>query len=89
MDLSRITIQVQRLDAQTSRVSIDCRPPSGVGNLNAVYDLGRNLHYANHLALYLRRESQQTAAVERLSHQSDETATGGQSGGQDEQQQKF
>jgi hypothetical protein len=61
-DFSRLTIQLQRLDEQTTRVHLESRANS----VFDLYDLGKNLHYVNELALFLRRESHQQAAIERL-----------------------
>ncbi len=63
IDFSKLDIQLQRLDAQTTRIHIESQPAS----IFDFYDMGKNLHYVNHLALYLRRESQQMqAAATRL-----------------------
>lgn len=54
IDFSKLDIQLQRLDAQTTRIHIESQPAS----VFDAYDMGKNLHYVNHVALYLRRESQ-------------------------------
>lgn len=61
-DFSRIDIQLQRIDSQTTRIRIESK-----NNIpGEVYDLGKNLHYVNELALYLRRESQHMSAEAHL-----------------------
>ncbi len=69
-DFSKVTIQLQRLDTQTTRLHIESKP----ANPLEVYDMGRHMHYVNQLALTLRKASQQANATSRLgeAHQSDE-----------------
>ena len=62
IDFSRIEIQLQRLDSQSTRIKIDSRPTNPL----EMMDLGRHTHYVNHLALYLRKESQQQRAMRNL-----------------------
>jgi hypothetical protein len=62
IDFSRITIRLQRVDTHTTRVQIESQPAS----ILTEYDLGKNMHYVNHLALHLRRESDQRQAARRL-----------------------
>jgi hypothetical protein len=62
LDFSRITIQVERIDATTTRLYLEGKAHMLWDN----YDLGKNLHYVNTLALFLRRESQQHHAEKRL-----------------------
>jgi len=62
LDFSRISLRLQRLDAGTTRIQISSSP-----GMWHEYDLGRNMHYVNHLALHLRRESDQRQAAGRLS----------------------
>lgn len=54
VDFSRIEIQLQRIDADTTRIRIDSRPTMPL----EVYDLARHMHYVNHLALHLREASE-------------------------------
>jgi len=62
-DFSRIEIRLEKVDSQTTRVHID----SKANTIFDVYDFGKNLHYVNQIALYLRKESQQSTAESRLS----------------------
>jgi len=67
-DFSRIEIQLQRLDNHTTRIQIESK-----NNIpNEIYDLGKNLHYVNEIALFLRRESQQMEDETRLDDKSTE-----------------
>ncbi|GAB5491141.1 MAG: hypothetical protein Phog2KO_13560 [Phototrophicaceae bacterium] len=50
---SRVTVQLQRLDNQTTRLQIDSAPTSQLDTL----DFGRHAHYVNTLALYMRQAS--------------------------------
>lgn len=61
-DFSRIHIRLEELNATTTRIYID----SKANRMLDMYDLGKNLHYVNQIALYLRRESQQSRAESRL-----------------------
>ena len=63
IDFSRITIRLTKIDSQTTQVHVD----SKANTIFDMYDLGKNLHYVNEIALYLRRESQQMQAESRLS----------------------
>ena len=63
VDFSRIEILLQKIDSQTTRIRIESKANTFVN----MYDLGKNLHYVNQIALYLRRESQQYSAESRLS----------------------
>lgn len=70
-DFSKINIQLQRLDNQTTRIRIESQ-----NNIpNEIYDLGKNLHYVNEIALFLRRESQQIDAESRLADTESDDAT--------------
>lgn len=62
VDFSRITIQLKKVDNTTTRVHIE----SQANTVFDTYDMGKNMHYVNQLALYLRKESQQRSAESRL-----------------------
>lgn len=62
-DFSRIEILFQKVDSHTTQICIE----SKANSIFDMYDLGKNLHYVNQIALYLRRESQQYGAESRLS----------------------
>lgn len=62
IDFSRIQIRLEAVDKYTTRVHIESR----ANTVFDTYDLGKNLHYVNTIALYLRRESQQLEAGLRL-----------------------
>ena len=69
IDFSRIMIRLEKVDSQTTRVHIESKGHT----MMDMYDFGKNLHYVNQIALYLRKESQQSVAESRLSvSQSDE-----------------
>lgn len=59
---SKTEIRLQRIDTQTTRISIESQPNGIVDE----FDMGKNLHYVNHMALYLRSQSQHTQAESRL-----------------------
>lgn len=61
-DFSRITIRLDQLDTHMTQIHIESKPNIAFD----IYDLGKNLHYVNMIALYLRRESQQLSAESRL-----------------------
>ena len=61
-DFSRINIQLQRLDNNSTRLEIESRPANPI----ETYDLGRNTHYVNHLALAIRKASREQAASNNL-----------------------
>lgn len=63
IDFSRIEIHLEKIDLHTTRIHIE----SKANTIVDMYDLGKNLHYVNEIALYLRRESQQMQAESRLS----------------------
>lgn len=62
-DFSRIEILFQKVDPHTTQIRIE----SKANSIFDMYDPGKNLHYVNQIALYLRRESQQYGAESRLS----------------------
>lgn len=62
LPFSRITIQLQQIDATTTAIDIQ----SDGRWMAEVYDLGRNLHYVNHLARAIRQQSQTMTAVDHL-----------------------
>lgn len=62
VDFSRIEIHLQRIDDHTTRLRIDSQPTNPL----EVYDMARHTHYVNHLAVYLRRESDLQRASTRL-----------------------
>lgn len=63
MDFSRIDLQLEEVDSATTRIIISSKPAM----LGEYYDLGKNLHYVNLLAKYMRYHSHQMSAEERLS----------------------
>lgn len=63
VDFSRIEIQLQRIDANTTRILIDSKPTSSL----EMFDLGRHTHYVNHLALEIRQMAHAQAAISQLS----------------------
>jgi len=63
VDFSRLDLQLEKLDSATTRIIISSKPAT----LSEYYDLGKNLHYVNSLAKYMRFHSQQMSAEERLS----------------------
>lgn len=68
-DFSRIDIQLQRIDNNTTRIQIESK-----NNIpGEIYDLGKNLHYVNEIALFLRRESQQMNAESHLEDESNDS----------------
>lgn len=70
---ARIDVSFQSLDADTTRVDIRADNTAFGGP----FDLARNTHAVNALALYLRRETRAESAVGRLA----ERETGGAAGG--------
>lgn len=69
LDFSRIDIQLQRIDKNTTRLQIESRPSSSL----EMYDLGRHTHYVNHLALTIRKVSQDYSAEENLGEKSEDS----------------
>jgi len=61
-DFSRIAIRIEKVNTTTTRVYTESKARSVLDT----YDFGKNLHYVNTIALYLRRESQQVSAELRL-----------------------
>lgn len=61
-DFSRIQVQLQRLDEQTTGIQIDSAPTSKLETM----DLGRNTHYVNSLARTIRLASQELSAEASL-----------------------
>ncbi|MCA9915319.1 MAG: hypothetical protein KC496_18325 [Anaerolineae bacterium] len=68
-DFSRIDLQLEEVDSVTTRIVISSKPAM----LSEYYDLGKNLHYVNSLAKYIRFHSHQINAEERLSLSDAET----------------
>jgi hypothetical protein len=64
IDFSKIEIRLRAIDSQTTQIHIESKG----NNFFDMYDLGKNLHYVNEIALHLRRESQQESASSRLIH---------------------
>lgn len=62
LDFSRIDLAFEEIDSKTTRIVIGSKP----AQLNEYYDLGKNLHYVNTLARYIRRESLVRNAESRL-----------------------
>ncbi len=71
IDFSRIDIGLEKIDAHTTRIHIESKANTFID----MYDLGKNLHYVNEIALYLRRESQQMQAESRLSDIASDTTS--------------
>lgn len=67
LPFSHITVQLQEIDADTTAIDIQ----SDGRWMGEVYDLGRNLHYVNHLARTVRQQSQTMTAVDHLAEQDD------------------
>ncbi|MGB1285640.1 MAG: hypothetical protein ACPG7F_03815 [Aggregatilineales bacterium] len=68
MAFSQLAIHLQHIDAHSSRIRIESKATSFVDD----YDMGKNLHYVNELARYIRRESQQHNAALRLQSDADD-----------------
>lgn len=62
IDFSRINIQLEKINNNTTRIHIESR----ANTVFDTYDMGKNMHYVNQLALYLRKESQHLSAESRL-----------------------
>lgn len=62
IDFSRIEIQLQRINENTTRLQIDSRPTNPLEG----FDLGRHTHYVNQLALSIRQMSHEALAEARL-----------------------
>lgn len=75
IDFSRINIQLQRIDSQTTRLEIESRPANPI----ETHDLGRNTHYVNHLALAIRKASRDYLAEDNLQ----DNSTGQDAAGED------
>jgi len=67
LPFSRITIQLQEIDAATTAIEIQ----SDGRWMAEVYDLGRNLHYVNQLARAIRQQSQTMTAAHHLADDDD------------------
>jgi|GEM_PF-3004134 len=61
-DFSRIEIQLQRMDSTSTRLQIESEPANSL----EYFDLGRHMHYVNHLALYIREMSQPPTTINQL-----------------------
>jgi len=70
LDFTRIDLDFEEIDSETTRIVIGSKP----AQLNEYYDLGKNLHYVNSLARYIRRESHQMNAESRLVDSAEEDA---------------
>jgi hypothetical protein len=68
LDFSQIDMELEQIDPTTTRIVIASKP----AQLNEYFDLGKNLHYVNSLARYIRRESHQMNAEARLLDSADE-----------------
>lgn len=66
VDFSRIEIQLQRIDGDTTRLRIDSQPTNPL----EAFDMGRHTHYVNHLAVTIRKESHYSSATQRLADDS-------------------
>ncbi len=62
LDFSQIDLRLERVASGTTRIDIASKPAT----LSEYYDLGKNRHYVNWLAHYIRRESHQMSAESRL-----------------------